>query len=32
MLDNLWNLEEYSWEVIDPSVFPIKIYCCPADF
>lgn len=29
MLDQLWNLDEYSWEKIDPLKPPIKAYCCP---
>lgn len=27
MLDQIWNLDDYSWERIIEE--PIKTYCCP---
>ncbi len=27
MLNNLWDLDNYSWD--DMDVPPIKVYCCP---
>ena len=29
MLDQVWNLEQYSWEVIIQP--PVKLYCLPLD-
>lgn len=29
MLDQMWNLDAYSWE--DQMIPPVKLYCTPID-